>query len=154
MNIVIISVGKKHSSEFADAIAMYEKRFASKHAITWSLINPAIGGGLQQVDEESYKILNSLKPTDYVILLDETGNNLSNQQFAKIFDQTITDGSIGRIVFIIGGAFGVNAELKARAHYVWSLSKLVFPHQLVRLILIEQLYRTVSILNNHPYHHQ
>lgn len=154
MRITIISVGKKHMPELADAIAVYEKRLASKHKLIWKLITPAVANEAQQIKEESQKIIDAIKPKDFVILLDETGDILTNQQLAKVFDTTQSSGSTDNIVFIIGGAYGVDGSVKSRANVVWGLSKLVFPHQLVRLILVEQLYRTVTLLESHPYHHQ
>ena len=62
-------------------------------------------------------------------------------------------GNQGRLVFVIGGAFGVDDSVRAKAHVIWSLSALVFPHQLVRVMLMEQLYRTIQLQANHPYHH-
>ena len=99
---------------------------------------------------ESEQILARIKPDDYVILLDETGQLLSSPELA-----TRLEAQRGQaIVCIIGGAYGVNQAVKQRANLIWSLSKLVFPHQIVRLILIEQLYRAQCIINHHPYHHQ
>lgn len=154
MNITVISVGKKHSTELVDAIAVYEKRLSGKYQLDWRLIAPSSGTQQQQVDDESQKVLSAIKPKDYVILLDEAGESLTNQQFAKVFDTALSAGNVSRIVFVIGGAYGVSDELKSQSSLVWSLSKLVFPHQLVRLILTEQLYRTTTLLDNHPYHHQ
>lgn len=154
MKIRIISVGKKHTKNLQAAIEDYEQRIVSKYSLEWLLVNPSDGDVGRQVDEESQKILRILKPNDYVVLLDETGTIVTNQGLVDIFNKVISDGKYGSIVFIVGGAYGVNAAVKERANFIWSLSKLVFPHQLVRLILVEQLYRTNAILDNHPYHHQ
>ena len=89
---------------------------------------------------------------DDLILLDETGKQLSSEDLAK-FIQARANGSTKNIVFLIGGAYGVSEAVKKRANYTWSLSKLVFPHQLVRLILDEQVYRACSINRNEKYHH-
>lgn len=154
MKIRIISVGKKHTKNLQAAIKDYEQRIVSKYSFEWLLVNPSDGDVGRQVDEESQKILRLLKSNDYVVLLDETGTIVTNQGLADIFNKVISDGKYSSIVFIVGGAYGVNVAVKERANFIWSLSKLVFPHQLVRLILVEQLYRTNAILDNHPYHHQ
>lgn len=84
-------------------------------------------------------------------MLDERGKQLTNQEFASTFERLV--GAHGRLVVVIGGAFGVNDVLRNRASFVWSFSSLVFPHQLIRVMLLEQLYRTYMVLANHPYHH-
>lgn len=97
-------------------------------------------------------MLEWLKPEDYLILLDEKGKDLSSVELAMLL-QKKADTGIKKIVFLIGGAFGVDKAIQQRAQFTWSLSKLVFPHQLVRLILAEQLYRAGTILKNEKYHH-
>src|SRR5690606_26864495 len=92
-------------------------------------------------------------PEDKVILLDETGTELSSVANANRL-QNYLNSATKHLVVIIGGAYGVTDELKKRADFIWSLSPLVFPHQLVRLILIEQLYRGFTILAGEKYHHQ
>ena len=108
--------------------------------------------GQQARNEESQRILSKLRPTDTVILLDEMGTQFDSTALARTLDQLFTNGK--SVVFVIGGAYGVSDELRSRADTVWSLSPLVFPHQLVRLILIEQLYRAQSIANGGRYHHE
>jgi 23S rRNA (pseudouridine1915-N3)-methyltransferase len=85
--------------------------------------------------------------------LDEKGKELSSPELAKFLQQRANEGN-KNVVFLVGGAFGVDARIMKRANFTWSLSKLVFPHQLVRLILAEQLYRAATILRNEKYHHQ
>ncbi len=152
MNIKIIAVGKKHSPDLVEAINKYQKRMTGQNNILWQIV-PPISTGQQQKLQESQKLLERLKPDDFVILLDEAGEILSNNDLAKLLSSASTQADIKNLVFVIGGAYGVSDELKDRANFIWSLSKLVFPHQLVRLILLEQIYRTFAIINNHPYHH-
>lgn len=102
--------------------------------------------------KEGEMITGFLQKEDYLVLLDESGKQLSSEDLAK-FIQARANGSIKNIVFLIGGAYGVSEAVKKRADYTWSLSKLVFPHQLVRLILAEQVYRACSINRNEKYHH-
>lgn len=102
------------------------------------------------VKEESDRLLGRLSPDDFVILLDERGRNLSSPELSTV----IMEHTSQSIVFIIGGAYGVTDDVRRRANLVWSLSKLVFPHQLVRLILTEQLYRAQEIARGGKYHHE
>ena len=146
MKITIITVGKKHDKDILDAITKYQKRLKSFCDLSWELIAPS------NVDSESLSIERQLKQDDQVILLDETGIKLNNQQFSEVIEKA-QNQSVKRLVFIIGGAYGVNYSLIAKANMVVSFSDLVFPHQLMRLMLSEQLYRSYSILNNSDYHH-
>jgi 23S rRNA (pseudouridine1915-N3)-methyltransferase len=109
-----------------------------------------VGEGDSARAEESERLLKRLKQDDFVILLDERGNNLSSPELAAL----LQGRGDHQVVIIIGGAFGVTPELRERADVVWSLSRLVFPHQLVRLILAEQLYRAQEITRGGQYHHE
>lgn len=102
--------------------------------------------------KEGEMITGFLQKDDYLVLLDEHGKQLSSPELANFIQQRANE-SAKTIVFLIGGAFGVSDEVKKRANYQWSLSKLVFPHQLVRLIVAEQLYRACTIIRNEKYHH-
>ena len=102
--------------------------------------------------EESERILSRLKAEDFVILLDERGKNIDSPALSRLIEAEISHGR--QIVVIIGGAYGVDDRVLGRANFVWSLSRLVFPHQLVRLILTEQLYRAQEIARGGGYHHE
>ncbi|MFY8166394.1 MAG: 23S rRNA (pseudouridine(1915)-N(3))-methyltransferase RlmH [Sediminibacterium sp.] len=102
---------------------------------------------------EAISILKALAPTDVLILLDEKGKMLSSPMLANLIQQKANQ-SAQKVVFLIGGAYGVADDIKTRAQFTWSLSALVFPHMLVRLILAEQIYRACSILANEKYHHE
>lgn len=149
--ITIIAVGKKHEGWIANGLERYEKRLVKPWIAKWVLLphSPAEGVGARQ--EESERILQRLNPNDFVVLLDERGKLLDSPALAKQMEAVFPTGK--NIVCIIGGAYGVNDALTTRADLVWSLSPLVFPHQLVRLILIEQIYRAQEIALGHPYHH-
>jgi 23S rRNA (pseudouridine1915-N3)-methyltransferase len=101
---------------------------------------------------EAALVLQQLQKDDHLILLDERGKNFSSPELAQWMQQRANESS-KRLVFLIGGAFGVDGSIMERADLTWSLSKLVFPHMLVRLILAEQLYRACTILRNEKYHH-
>ncbi len=104
-------------------------------------------------EEEAKKILALLRKDDTIILLDERGKLVSTPDIAKILEEGKNNG-VKRLVLIIGGAYGVDNTVKERAHKTISLSALVFPHMLVRVILIEQLYRANSTLHGGKYHHE
>lgn len=146
MKILIISVGKKHEANVAGLIAEYEKRL-SKHAILEWILIPS-----SDKETEGEKILKQIKAGDRVILLDEKGKEESSVGLAKIIEKEMIGGT-KRLVFIIAGAYGASSELWQKADIKWSLGKLIFPHQLVRVILIEQIYRAFSIIHGEPYHH-
>ena len=150
--IRIIAIGKKHEAWIADGLEAFSKRLQAPWNIEWVLLPYSAQNGLQARQEESQAILSRLKPDDYVILLDERGEQLASPKFSECLSNQFTRG--GQISFVIGGAYGVDDTVHDRANSVLSLSKMVFPHQLVRLILVEQLYRAQAIATNHPYHHQ
>lgn len=155
MKIVCISVGKKHDSDIARAIDDYTQRLQRYATFEWQLLPPAKGKmGVEETKRtEGPVIAAQLKDDDYVVLLDEDGRQLTSNGLADILD-VLDMQSSKRIVFIIGGAYGVTDELKRRADVLWSLSDLTFPHQLVRLIFVEQLYRANTIRRGEPYHHE
>ena len=150
--ITIIAIGKKHESWTSEGIERYSKRLSGPWKIEWVLLPHSSLEGLRARQDESERILAKLTPLDMVVLLDERGRLLDSPALSATFEELMSSGR--RIVCIIGGAYGVNDELMARANVTWSLSPLVFPHQLVRLILTEQLYRAQCITSNHPYHHE
>ena len=145
MRIRIITVGKAHDEKLRAAITEYEKRISKYSKISWDIVP------VSNLNTESNQILGRLGGS-YAILLDEHGTQLSTPEVAAKIE-TLQNNSAKEVVFIIGGAYGINDEVKAEADFVWSLSPLVFPHQLVRLILIEQLYRAFDVLNGGNYHH-
>lgn len=149
--IRIIAVGKKHESWIAEGVERYQKRLRKPFDAEWVLLPHSAGDGPIARKNESQGILSRLDDGDFVIVLDETGELLTSPKLASLCNHGFTAGQ--KIVMVIGGAYGVNDDLRARADLVWSLSPLVFPHQLVRLILIEQLYRAQEIASGHPYHH-
>lgn len=151
MSIRILAVGKKHDSWVSDGISRYEKRLRGGYGVEWVLLPHSSREGVSARQEESERILHKLLPDDFVILLDETGTILDSPELSRLVQAHI-DAS-RRIVIVIGGAYGVDESVHQRANTVWSLSRLVFPHQLVRLILAEQLYRAQEIAIGNPYHH-
>jgi 23S rRNA (pseudouridine1915-N3)-methyltransferase len=157
MKIQFWSIGKADEAYVKEGIEIFTKRINHYFKVEWNIIPlPKNAGMLSEMDlkkREGEMILEFLNKTDYLILLDETGKQLNSEGLAG-FLQSRANESTQQIIFLIGGAFGVSDEVKKRANYTWSLSKLVFPHQLVRLILAEQIYRACTILRNEKYHHK
>ena len=149
--ISIIAVGKKHEDWVRDGIERYQKRLRAPWNIEWLLLPHSSRDGNMARQEESERILLKLVPSDMVILLDERGKLLDSPTLSQTIQQHLHASR--RIVIIIGGAYGVNTALQQRADLIWSLSLAVFPHQLVRLMLSEQLYRSQEIAAGKPYHH-
>lgn len=157
MKFQIITIGKKHDKSLEDYIFQFENRIKSNFDIEWTIIKSEDDQNREvQIRKESEKIseiLNKNTKNSFAVLLDENGKSKSTIELADLFEEKMNLG-IEKIVFIIGGAYGVNEELKNKSNLVLSLSRLVFPHQLVRVILIEQIYRCVSILKGGKYHHE
>ena len=150
--IKVICIGKKHEPWVLEGITRYCKRLRAPYDAKWELLPHSALTDTAARNEESERIIQRLKPTDYVILLDEHGKAFDSPALSAKLQQLFVESK--SIVFVIGGAYGVNDELMRRANLVWSLSPLVFPHQLVRLILAEQLYRAQQVASGHPYHHE
>ena len=150
------SIGKAHEPHVKDGVEMFTKRISNYFPVEWNIIPmPKNSGMLSEMDlkkKEGESILNFLEKEDFLVLLDERGKQLTSEGFAD-FIQARANESTKKIVFLIGGAYGVDEAVMKRANYKWGLSSLVFPHQLVRLILAEQVYRACTILRNEKYHH-
>lgn len=156
MKIQLWSIGKIHEAYVKIGIEDFTKRIEKYFPVEWILIpTPKNAGMLSEPDlkkREGETILQWLQPDDYLVLLDEKGKQFSSEQIAELL-QTRANERTKKLVFLVGGIYGVDETVFKRANLQWSLSKLVFPHQLVRLILAEQLYRACSILRNEKYHH-
>lgn len=150
------SVGKNHESYVKEGIELFSKRISNYYSVEWNIIptpkNAGMMSGMDLKRKEGETITGLLTKEDYLVLLEETGKQLSSEGLAEFIQQRANE-STKNIVFLIGGAFGVSDAVKKRANFQWALSKLVFPHQLVRLILAEQVYRACSINRNEKYHH-
>lgn len=149
--IRILAIGRRHDAELMMAINGYQKRLKPPYDPQWVLLPHSAMEGDAARSEESRRLLEKLNYDDYVILLDERGKLLDNHQLQGIFQAPLE--AARRVVCLIGGAYGVDVAVQQRADVVWSLSPLVFPHQLVRLLLVEQVYRTQALAHGHPYHH-
>jgi 23S rRNA (pseudouridine1915-N3)-methyltransferase len=156
MKIFLWSVGGKHNSYIQEGVTDFTARICHYFPCEWKLVAPPKNAAsisqTEQKDFESKSLLEAIDPIDYVVLLDERGKMLNSIKLAELIGERALNGA-KKIHFVIGGAFGVNDQLRKRADLVWQLSQLVFPHQLVRLILCEQVYRACTILRNEKYHH-
>ncbi|HMT74149.1 MAG TPA: 23S rRNA (pseudouridine(1915)-N(3))-methyltransferase RlmH [Chitinophagaceae bacterium] len=157
MKISFWSVGKAHEPYVKAGVEDFTRRISRYYKVEWSLIPaPKNAGMLSEMDlkkKEGDIILEWLDKDDYLVVLDERGKQVSSEGLAS-FLQARANESTKQVIFLIGGAFGVSDEVMKRADYKWSLSQLVFPHQLVRIILAEQVYRACTILKNEKYHHK
>ncbi len=161
INIKIMCVGKVKDKNLLNLIDEYKKRI-SKYA-KLEIINvddEKLSPSLSKLDmenvkiKESNKIINKLEKISkpYIIALDLTGNNLTSIQFSEKIEN-ITLNGYSTIVFLIGGSLGMSNELLEMCNYKVCFSKLTFPHQLIRLFLLEQIFRAFKISNNETYHH-
>ena len=152
MSIRVIAIGKKHESWVVEGIERYQKRLKRPFDIEWVILPHSTLPNDRAAADESQRILSRLNTNDYMILLDERGKNINSPALAELLRAPIE--SSREVVIIIGGAFGVDDTVRTRSNFIWSLSDLVFPHQLVRLILTEQIYRAQEIAAGRPYHHE
>ena len=142
--IRIICGGKKNSGAFLEIITEYEKRLRKPYDIHWEFY-------------EEEKLMRKLedwpfdKTSDYVICCDERGENISSGEYSAKLTGVLENGR--NVVILIGGAYGFSETVRDKADFVWSFSKLVFPHQLFRCMVVEQIYRASQIAMGRPYHH-
>ena len=157
MKIPLLTVGKTDKAWVRQGMDNYVSRM--KHDFPFSVVEIPELKNVSSLSEEQIKtkegelILKNLRPTDDVILLDERGREYSSMEFAKVLQDKIS--YTGKdIVFIIGGAYGFSEAVRQRAGGKMSLSRMTFSHQMVRAIIIEQLYRAFTIMRGEPYHHE
>lgn len=157
MQIELIVIGKTDSKEVAALVELYAKRVNHycRFAVTTlpDLRNTRSLTPRQQRIAEGEALLRQFREEDWVVLLDERGEEMRSLEFAAWLQKRMNSG-IRRLVLVIGGPYGFSEEVYARANGRLSLSRMTFSHQLVRALFAEQLYRAFAILNNDPYHHE
>ncbi len=157
MNIQFWSIGKNHEAYIKTGVEDFTARISRYYKMKWTIIPvPKNAGMMSEPDlkkKEGEMVLDWLTKDDYLVALDERGKQMSSEKLAK-FIQARANESTKNLVFLIGGAFGIDEMVLKRANLTWSLSELTFPHQLVRLLLAEQVYRACTILKNEKYHHK
>ncbi|WP_047547496.1 23S rRNA (pseudouridine(1915)-N(3))-methyltransferase RlmH [Psychroserpens sp. Hel_I_66] len=157
MTIKLLAIGKTDSKDLQSLIEEYKKRLGFYINFEFEII-PDLKKTKnlsedQQKQKEGELILNKLNTTDFLILLDENGKQYDSVAFSNYLQKHMNSG-IKQLVFVIGGPYGFSPEIYQKANGKISLSKMTFSHQMIRLFMIEQLYRGFTILRNEPYHHR
>jgi len=154
MKLSIWTIGKVNEPYVKEGIEEFTLRISRYFPVEWKLFPVPKHSNQEQLKKaEASLILNTLEKDDHLVVLDEKGKMFSSEGLAEFIQQKAND-STQRLVFLIGGAYGVDVSVLQKAPVKWSLSTLTFPHQLVRLLLAEQLYRACTILRNEKYHHR
>ena len=157
MKIKLLAIGKTDDKRLQELIVEFQKRL--KHYIKFEIeIIPDLKKVKnlsldQRKQKEGMLILNKVESTDQLILLDEKGHQFRSLEFSRFLQKKMNAG-IKQLVFVIGGPYGFSDEVYQKAQGKVSLSKMTFSHQMIRLFMIEQLYRAFTILHNEPYHNE
>lgn len=158
MNIKILAVGKLKEKYWQDAIKEYSKRLSRYCRLQITEVKESLlPANTSAADEEAVKLsegrrlLDKIRPSDYVVTLEIDGKPLSSTRLAEHIDRMAIEGK-SSIVFVIGGSLGLSGEVSSRADMKLSFSAMTFPHQLMRVILLEQVYRSFKIIKNEVYH--
>lgn len=158
MNITVLAVGKLKEKYWQDAVKEYSKRLGKYCRLQITEVKESLlRGNPSAADEEAVKvaegreILGKIKSSDYVITLEISGKALSSTELAKQIDDLGITGK-SSVVFVIGGSLGLSEEVSKRADFKLSFSAMTFPHQMMRVILLEQIYRSFKIIKNEVYH--
>ena len=158
MRFYVVCIGKLKDAYLRNGVAEFVKRMRPYGGITITELNeskigdkPSDADRKQVVDEEGERLLKAVPKNAYTVLLDVYGKTMSSEDLAKTVAKLEVDG-ISEMSFIIGGAFGVSEALRQSVNYKLSFSPMTFTHQMVRLLLVEQIYRASKINRNEPYH--
>lgn len=154
MKLSILTVGKPAEPFYLRAVEEYLKRSQRYLQIEWLIAPPS--SGKQSVERilssETQTLLKLVKPRDHIVLLDVEGKKFNSRSFSSWLEGTLGEVS-GRLVFVIGGPYGIGEELKTRSDLMLSLSDMTLPHELCLVFLTEQIYRALSIIAGSSYHH-
>jgi len=158
MKITVVCVGKLKEKYWEDAVKEYSKRIGKYTKLEIIELpdekapeNSSPAQDIQIKDKEGQRILKVVKEGDFVISLEVLGEKLTSEKLADFFDKKMVSG-ISHLTFVIGGSLGLSGEVMKRANYSLSFSCMTFPHQMMRVILLEQIYRAIKINKNEPYH--
>ena len=146
--IKIICIGKIKEKYFIDAIEEYQKRLSKYTKLEIIELPDYNYDVLKTVNEEGKNILSKIDDKSYVVTLEVTGKKLNSVELSSFFDSNISKN----ITFVIGGSYGLSSDVLKRSNYRLSFSDLTFPHQLFRILLLEQIYRSFKIIKNESYH--
>jgi len=156
MKITVILVGKTQSKELETLMAEYQKRLKRYIQVEWMELPDYKNRGKVTSDElkkiEGQLILSKLSGGDEMYLFDEKGEEFTSVEFSKFFRKKMNSG-LRNLVFVVGGAYGFSDEVYAKSRGKIAISKLTFPHQLIRVLILEQIYRSYTIIKGEPYHH-
>lgn len=157
MKIQFWSIGKNHEPYIKAGVEEFTGRISKYYKVQWHILpvpkNASLLGETDLKKKEAEIITGLLQKDDYLVALDERGKQLTSEGLA-VFIMKRSNESVKNLVFLVGGAYGLDDTILKKANFCWSLSELVFPHQLVRLILSEQVYRACTINRNEKYHHK
>ena len=157
MHLSLIATGKTSQPWIQEGIDVYAQRLVRYTKFSY-VETPNLKGKFAKADparvmkEEALQVEKCLKGVDHLILLDEHGPQMGSVELSKHL-QGLMNRGLKQTAFLIGGAYGFDPSIRARAHGTWSMGKLTFPHELIRVFAIEQLYRAHTILKGEPYHH-
>ena len=153
MQFEFLFIGKTTDSYLVEGVEIYRKKLSHYMDVKITTITASTGLEKQVLKDEALKILKHVSDSDFVIVLDELGKNLSSIKFADALQQAM-NRSVKKIVFVIGSAYGLDDSIKKRANLQLSFSGFTFTHQMIRLMLMEQVYRAMTILKGEKYHHE
>lgn len=156
MKIFFRAVGKAHETYVKMGVEDFTRRINNYFKTEWEILpSPKDAANFHPAElkkKEAMIVLSKIQKDDFLVVLEERGRQITSVELSDFLQLQANNGT-RKLVFLIGGAYGSDATVLERADMQWSLSKLVFPHQLVRLILAEQVYRACTILRNEKYHH-
>jgi 23S rRNA (pseudouridine1915-N3)-methyltransferase len=155
VKIIILTLGKTSAAYLREGIAVYQDRLKHYAKVEYKELPDVLSKGITQdvlKEREGEQFMKQLKTDDVVLLLDENGDHFSSRGFAEMMQRRMNSG-VKQLVLIIGGAFGFSSAMYARANGKISFSKMTYSHEMIRLLLVEQLYRAHTILKNESYHH-
>ena len=156
MKLQIWSIGKNHEPYIKPGVDEFTTRLSNYFPVKWNIIPTLKNAGSLSEDllkkKEAEIVMSMLGKDDFLVALDEKGKHFTSTELSVFIQNRANEGQ-KQLIFLIGGAYGIDDTILKRANHKWSLSQLTFPHQLVRLILCEQIYRACTILRNEKYHH-
>ena len=157
MKIKLLAIGKTDDKNLSALIQTYQNRLQHYIKFEFEIIpdlkNAKNLSEAQQKEKEGELLLNKLQPTDQVLLLDDKGKDFTSMEFSKFLQKKMNSG-IKTLVLIIGGPYGFSEAIYKKAQGKVSFSKMTFSHQMIRVFVVEQIYRAFTILKNEPYHHE
>jgi len=148
-------IGKTKDLQLAELEQKYLKRishyFPAEVCVAPELKKERPAQAIAQFDREAKSVARRIGASDYVIVLDQRGREFSSEEMAAFFE-SLASRAMGQVTFVVGGHLGVPEQIRRMAQFTWSLTRLTLPHEIARVVLLEQVYRSISIIRNLPYH--